>query len=164
MMTQTVKAMYTKLIVKTNCLFRIARTNCLSETNRPANCDPSIQRISTSTRMGSGNWKTKCEFNTETKVYDVLVTSLYGRDLPSRAHWQLLAWECIKYQILACGSTVWTIWCLIDSHHSSPVTFWNDAHSRIYESKIRSPYTGPWSIVSDPVGHTHIVFHPLEKF
>ena len=85
--------------------------------NRPANYDPSIQRISTSTRMGSGNWKTKCEFNTETKVYDVLVTSLYGRDLPSRAHWQLLAWECIKYQILACGSTVDTIWFLIDSHH-----------------------------------------------
>ena len=119
---------------------------------------PQFNAISTSTRMGSGNWKTKCEFNTETKVYDVLVTSLFGRDLPSRAHWQLLAWECIKYQILACGSTVETIWCLIDSHHSSPVTFWNDAHSRIYESKIRSPYAGPLSSVSDPVCHTHIVF------
>jgi len=89
--------------------------------------------------MGSGNWKTKCEFNTETKVYDVLVTSLYGRNLPSRAHWQLLAWVYIKRQILACGSTVETIWTLIDTHHSSPVTSWNDAHSRIYESKIRSP-------------------------
>ena len=47
-MTLTEVTMYTKLIVKANYIFHITQTNCLSETNRPANYNPSIQRNSAS--------------------------------------------------------------------------------------------------------------------